>query len=348
MGRRALFTDRRHRLHWPRAISPARAASLVPIVVRKFEASPVPTAYITHPSSLLHDMGPYHPECPDRLRAIGDRLIAAGIDGYLRPYDAPAATHEQLARVHSDGYIATIEAENPASGLNYLDPDTAMCPDSLSAAVHAAGAVVLATDLVVSGECRTAFCAVRPPGHHAERNRAMGFCLFNNVAVGAAHALAVHGIERVAVIDFDVHHGNGTEEIFAADPRVLMVSTFQHPLYPYSGVDPLGPNMVNIPLAAGSGGDAFREAVTERWLPALAAHRPEILYISAGFDAHREDPLANLKLVEADYAWVTRELIAIAAKHANGRIVSALEGGYALSALGRSAAEHVRELVVGS
>jgi acetoin utilization deacetylase AcuC-like enzyme len=307
----------------------------------------VPTAYITHPSSLLHDMGPYHPECPDRLRAIGDRLISAGLDAYLRHCDAPEATHEQLARVHGEGYIATIEAESPTSGLHYIDPDTAMNPHSLSAARHAAGAVVLATDLVARGECRGAFCAVRPPGHHAERNRAMGFCLFNNVAVGAAHALAVHGIERVAVVDFDVHHGNGTEDIFAGDSRVLMVSTFQHPLYPYSGTEPAGPNMVNIPLAAGSGSDAFRAAVSEHWLPALEAHRPEIIYVSAGFDAHREDPLAGLKLTEADYAWVTRELVAVAGRHAGGRIVSTLEGGYALSALGRSAAEHIRELLVG-
>jgi acetoin utilization deacetylase AcuC-like enzyme len=176
----------------------------------------------------------------------------------------------------------------------------------------------------------------------------MGFCLFNNVAVGVAHALAEHDVERVAVIDFDVHHGNGTEDIFAGDPRVLMVSTFQHPLYPYSGVDPLGPNMVNIPLAAGSGGDAFRDVVRDHWLPALEAHRPEILYVSAGFDAHREDPLANLKLTESDYAWVTRELLAVAGRHAGGRIVSALEGGYALSALGRSVAEHIRELLVAA
>jgi acetoin utilization deacetylase AcuC-like enzyme len=305
----------------------------------------VPTAYITHPSSMLHDMGPYHPECPDRLRAIGDRLIAAGLDAYLQHHEAPAATHEQLARVHGEGYIATIEAESPASGLHYIDPDTAMCPHSLAAALHAAGALVLATDLVVEGRVRAAFCAVRPPGHHAERNRAMGFCLFNNVAVGAAHALETHGVERVAVIDFDVHHGNGTEDIFANDDRVLMVSTFQHPLYPYSGTEPLGPNMVNVPLAPGSGSEEFRAAVRERWLPALEEHAPEILYVSAGFDAHREDPLAGLKLTEADYAWVTRELIAVAKKHGGGRIVSTLEGGYALSALGRSAAEHVRELL---
>ena len=197
----------------------------------------MPTAYITHPSSLLHDMGPYHPECPDRLHAIGDRLIAAGLDAYLRHYTAPAATREQIARVHGAAYIDAIEAASPESGLHFLDPDTALNPHSLTAARHAAGALVLATDLVLSGECKTAFCAVRPPGHHAERDRAMGFCLFNNVAVGAAHALARHGVERVAVIDFDVHHGNGTEDIFAADPRVLMVSTFQHPLYPYSGTE---------------------------------------------------------------------------------------------------------------
>jgi acetoin utilization deacetylase AcuC-like enzyme len=303
------------------------------------------TAYITHPSSLLHDMGSFHPECPDRVTAIGDRLISAGLDPYLHHYTAPMATHKQLARAHGEDYIASIEEASPASGLHFIDPDTALCPHSLDAARHAAGALVLATDLVVKGECITAFCAVRPPGHHAERHRAMGFCLFNNVAVGALHALEAHGIERVAVVDFDVHHGNGTEDIFAGDERVLMVSTFQHPLYPYSGTENVASNMVNVPLAAGSGSDAFRAAVTDRWLPALEAHRPQIIYISAGFDAHREDPLAGLKLTEADYAWVTRELIGVARRHSNGRIVSALEGGYALSALGRSVAEHVRELL---
>jgi acetoin utilization deacetylase AcuC-like enzyme len=305
----------------------------------------VSTAYITHPSSLLHDMGPYHPECPDRLTAIGDRLISAGLDPYLHHYTAPMATHKQLARAHGEEYIAVIDAASPSSGLHFLDPDTALCPHSLDAARHAAGALVLATDLVVKGECMTAFCAVRPPGHHAERHRAMGFCLFNNVAVGALHALSAHGIERVAIIDFDVHHGNGTEDIFAHDPRVVMVSTFQHPLYPYSGTENPAPNMVNIPLPAGSGSDAFRAAVADHWLPALEAHRPEILYVSAGFDAHREDPLAGLKLTEADYAWVTREMMAVANRHGRGRIVSTLEGGYALSALGRSVAEHIRELL---
>jgi len=291
----------------------------------------------------MHDMGPHHPECPDRLDAIADRLIASGLDAHVVHHDAPIVTRAQLERVHDRDYIAAIEAASPKAGVCYLDPDTAMNPHSLAAARHAAGAVVLATDLVLRGECKTAFCAVRPPGHHAERARAMGFCLFNNVAVGVAHALA-QGLARAAVIDFDVHHGNGTEQIFAGDERVVMVGTFEYPLYPYSGVDPAGPNMYNVPLHAGSGGEEFRAAMTEVCLPALEAHKPEILFISAGFDAHREDPLANLQFTEADYAWVTTELVALAGRHAQGRIVSSLEGGYALSALGRSATEHVRAL----
>jgi acetoin utilization deacetylase AcuC-like enzyme len=306
----------------------------------------VSTAYVTHPSFLLHEMGPYHPECPERLTAIGDRLIASGLDASLRHYTAPAATREQVERVHGTAYIDEIEASVPEAGLNYIDPDTALNPHTLTAARHAAGAVVLAVDLVMRGECRTAFCAVRPPGHHAERHRAMGFCLFNNVAVGIAHALEAHGVERIAVIDFDVHHGNGTEDIFAGDARVLMVSTFQHPLYPYSGTKPLGPNMLNVPLSPGSGSEAFRTAVTRRWMPALEAHRPQLLMISAGFDAHRDDPLANLELVDDDYAWVTRELCGVARRHGEGRVIATLEGGYALPALGRSAAQHVRELLV--
>ena len=307
----------------------------------------MPTAYITHASCAKHEMGPYHPECPDRLAAINDRLIAAGLDVYLRHYDAPEATREQLLRVHSAVYLAEIEHASPREGLHYLDPDTALNPFSLDAARHAAGAVVLATDLVMRGECRSAFCAVRPPGHHAERRRAMGFCLYNNVAVGAMHALDHHGLDRVAVIDFDVHHGNGTEDVFAGDERVLMVSTFQHPLYPYSGTHDPASNMVNVPLSEGAGSQEFRDAVREHWLPALLAFRPQLLLVSAGFDAHREDPLAGLSLGDADYAWVTRELCYVANKHAHGRIVSTLEGGYALSALGRAAAEHVKELIAG-
>ena len=303
------------------------------------------TAFITHSSCLLHDMGPYHPESPDRLRAICDQLIAAGVDGHLMHRDAPAATREQLARVHGAAYLDEIEAANPEEGLHYLDPDTALCAHSVEAATHAAGAAVLGVDLVMRGECSTAFCAVRPPGHHAERSRAMGFCVYNNVAVAAAHAMEVHGLSRVAIVDFDVHHGNGTEEIFARDPRVLMVGTFQYPLYPYSGVDPLGPNMHNVPLDPGAGTEELRAAVRDHWLPALEAHRPELVIVSAGFDAHREDPLASLAFTESDYAWITRELVAVAGRHAQGRIVSSLEGGYSLSALGRSVVEHVRVLV---
>ena len=290
-------------------------------------------------------MGPDHPECPERLASISDHVIALGLDPYVVRHEATPATREQLSRVHSPAYVEAIEHAAPASGLRYLDPDTALNPHSVRAALHAAGAAVNAVDLVCGGEHQKAFCAVRPPGHHAESRRAMGF--FNNVAVGAAHALAVHGLARVAIVDFDVHHGNGTEEMFSDDPRVLMVSTFQYTLYPYSGVDNPAPNMVNIPLSAGSGGAEFRDAVVERWLPALDEQQPELILISAGFDAHREDPLAGLQFTESDYAWVTRELCSVARRHADGRIVSSLEGGYALSALGRSAAAHIRELITG-
>jgi acetoin utilization deacetylase AcuC-like enzyme len=304
----------------------------------------VSTAYITHPACRLHAMGPYHPECPERLDAVQDRLIASGLDALIEHHLAPAATREQIARVHAAPYSDEIEEASPESGVHYLDPDTALNPDSLDAARHGAGALILATDLVIGGKRDTAFCAVRPPGHHATRDRAMGFCLFNNVAVGVAHALEHHGLARAAVVDFDVHHGNGTEDIFAGDDRVIMTGTFQYPLYPYSGVEPLGPNMHNVPLSPGSGSDAFRKAFVEVCLPALEAHRPEIIFVSAGFDAHREDPLANLQLSDDDYGWVTSRIAEIAAVHAGGRIVSTLEGGYALSALGRSATAHVRVL----
>jgi acetoin utilization deacetylase AcuC-like enzyme len=289
-------------------------------------------------------MGPYHPECPERLDAVQDRLISSGLDALIEHHLAPAVTREQLSRVHAAHYIDEIEEASPESGVHYLDPDTALNPDSLDAARHGAGALILATDLVIGGKRDSAFCAVRPPGHHATRDRAMGFCLFNNVAVGVAHALEHHGLARAAVVDFDVHHGNGTEDIFAGDDRVVMTGTFQYPLYPYSGVEPLGPNMHNVPLSPGSGSDAFRKAFVEVCLPALEAHRPEIIFVSAGFDAHREDPLANLQLTDDDYAWVTSRIAEVAARHAGGRIVSTLEGGYALSALGRSATAHVRVL----
>jgi acetoin utilization deacetylase AcuC-like enzyme len=302
------------------------------------------TAYITHPQCRLHDMGRHHPECPDRLRAIEDRLIAAGLLGLLSEYEAPLATTEQLTRVHDAGYVAAVEAAAPDTGTIHLDPDTAMNPHSYRAALRAAGAAVLATDLVMRGEASNAFCSVRPPGHHAEHARAMGFCFFNNVAVAAAHALEQYGVQRVAIVDFDVHHGNGTEDIFAEDPRVLMVSTFQHPFYPYSGIHGRSERMVNIPLPAYSGGAAFRDAVTRFWLPAIAASDPDVVFISAGFDAHREDDMAALALTEDDYYWATHEIKAVVRQPVRGRIVSCLEGGYNLDALGRSVAAHIRAL----
>jgi acetoin utilization deacetylase AcuC-like enzyme len=302
------------------------------------------TLFITHRDCRLHDMGAHHPECPARLAAIEDQLIASGLMNHLDHAEAPKASAEQLERVHDAGYLDAIEDAAPSEGWVQLDPDTAMNPHTLDAALRAAGAGVLAVDRVMAGAAENAFCAVRPPGHHALRGRAMGFCVINNIAVAAAHALDHHGLERVAIVDFDVHHGNGTEEIFTGDERVLMVSTFQHPFYPYSGAEGRSQRMVNIPLAAYSDGKAFRAAVEQHWLPALAAFKPQMLLISAGFDAHREDDLAMLQLVEADYAWVTEKLMTVARQHCQGRIVAMLEGGYALSALGRSVAVHLKAL----
>ncbi len=289
-------------------------------------------------------MGAHHPEQPARLAAIEDQLIASGIGPHLARFDAPFATDEQLARVHPLEYVRAIREAAPEQGTIHLDPDTAMNPHTLSAALRAAGAAVLATDLVMQDKVKTAFCSVRPPGHHACRARPMGFCIFNNVAVAARHAIHEHGVERVAIIDFDVHHGNGTEDIFEGDEHVLMASTFQHPFYPYSGTEAPARNMVNVPLAAGAGSREFRQAVTEAWLPALDDFRPELVIFSAGFDAHAEDDMAMLRLADADYGWVTRQVKTIADRHAGGRIVSMLEGGYALSALGRSAVQHIRVL----
>ena len=293
---------------------------------------------------MLHDMGSHHPECPARVAAIEDHLLATGLLLHLVDVEAPPATREQLLRVHDPDYVDVIEASIPERGLIHLDPDTAMNPHSYHAALRAAGAVIKATDMVMGGEVENAFCNVRPPGHHAGRARAMGFCLFNNVAVGAAHALENHGLERVAIADFDVHHGNGTEDIFRDDPRVMMVSTFQHPFYPYSGVEGRSQRMVNIPLAAYSSGVQFREAVENFWVPALDRFQPQMVFVSAGFDAHRDDDMASLSLVEADYAWVTERLMVFADRFCGGRIVSTLEGGYDLDALARSVAVHIRVL----
>jgi acetoin utilization deacetylase AcuC-like enzyme len=299
-------------------------------------------AYISHPDCLLHDMGHHHPEQPARLSAISDRLIASGLDMALHRIDAPLVAREQLKAAHDAAYIDEIHAASPSDGLVWLDGDTAMNPHTLQAALRAAGAVVMGVDLVMRGEARTVFCGVRPPGHHAERHRAMGFCLFNNVAVGAYHAINAHGVKRVAIVDFDVHHGNGTEDIVSGDERVLFCSTFQHPFYPHTGYAGSATNIVNTPLSAGDGGAAFRRAVEHYWLPRLEAFAPELILISAGFDAHTADTMAGLNLVESDYAWVTRRLVAQAERSAGGRIVSSLEGGYDLHALARSVEAHLK------
>lgn len=304
----------------------------------------MPTAYITHPLCLKHDMGGYHPESLLRIHAIEDRLIAAGLMDCLQRYEAPAATREQLLRAHDADYVDFIASNSPQHGIVELDADTAMNPYSYQAALRAAGAVVLGVDLVMGKKAGNAFCNIRPPGHHAERARAMGFCIFNNVAVGAAHALEHHGLQRVAIADFDVHHGNGTENIFHDDPRVMLCSTFQHPFYPYAGADSGNEHIINVPLPAGTDGAGFRAAVTEHWLPALEHFQPELLLISAGFDAHRDDDMALLNFTESDYAWVTGEIKRIADKYAQGRIISALEGGYELHALAQSALAHIKVL----
>lgn len=302
------------------------------------------TAFISHRDCHLHDVGSYHPESPERLSAISDHLIAQGIDHYFVHYEAPLATFEQLMRVHSAAHLEHLKRSSPDLGVVHIDPDTAMNPHTWHAALRAAGAGVMAVDLVMAGEVQNAFCAVRPPGHHAERSNAMGFCFFNNIAVAAKHALKVHGLTRVAIVDFDVHHGNGTEECFRNDMQVLMVSTFQHPFYPYSGTEHPAPNMVNIPLPGGTGGDEFCQVVNDLWLPRLREFKPEMIFISAGFDAHYEDDLGGLKLLEKDFAWVTEQIKQIADETAQGRIVSILEGGYVLSALARSVSAHIKVL----
>ena len=300
--------------------------------------------YITHPDCLEHDTGPGHPESAARLWAIEDALRASRLELALVRVDAPSASDEQLLRVHSAAYLEQLAAAIPDHGLRWLAPDTPVGPRSLDAARRAAGACVHGVDLLLDGVTPEVFCAVRPPGHHAGRDGAMGFCLFNNVAVGAAQAL-VRGVRRVAIADFDVHHGNGTEDIFAGDPRVLLCSVFQHPFYPYSEPGSAHANIVKVPLPAGSDGAALAAAVERHWLPALEAFAPELLLISAGFDGHIEDDLAQWLLQESDYGWLTGVLRGVARRHAQGRILSVLEGGYALHALGRSVVAHLRALL---
>jgi acetoin utilization deacetylase AcuC-like enzyme len=306
------------------------------------------TALYTHSDCQAHDMGRGHPECPQRLGAIHDQLIAIGLDVALDHRDAPLVDLHDVELAHSAGYVAQLKDRLEQLELTgesrAFDPDTSACAGTWRAVQRAAGAAVAATDAVIDGEIDNAFCAIRPPGHHATRDETMGFCFFNNVAIAARHALDVRGLKRVAIVDFDVHHGNGTEDIVAGDERILMVSFFQHPLYPYSGGVPKGENMVNLPIPPYTRGGEIREMIEAMWLPRLESFKPQMIFISAGFDAHREDELGQLGLVEADYEWITRRVKDVADRHAEGRIVSCLEGGYALSALARSVAVHLRVL----
>ncbi|WHZ11075.1 MAG: hypothetical protein OJF60_001514 [Burkholderiaceae bacterium] len=311
------------------------------------------TGYFSHPDCRLHDMGPGHPECPERLDAIADRLLATGVLDALEQREATPANVGELLLAHGRRHVAALrglsemlEEEIAAGGPGRysLDPDTSMNGATYRAALLSAGAAIDAVDAVLAGELENAFCATRPPGHHATRNQAMGFCFFSNVAIAAKYALERHGLQRVAVVDFDVHHGNGTEDILAGDERTLMVGFFQHPFYPYSGADPRGANMLNLPVPAYTRGLAIRELVDTLLLPRLDAFAPQLVLCSAGFDAHRDDELGQLGLVEQDYAWITEHVKRIARRHAGGRIVSCLEGGYNLDALARSVEAHLRVL----
>lgn len=294
----------------------------------------------SHDDGLGHETPPGHPECADRLRAVERGL--AGLA--LTRRESPLADEAELRRCHPAAYVARVKAAVPEDGWSQLDGDTFLSPGSWTAALRAVGGVCAAVDAVLAGEAPTVFVAARPPGHHAETARAMGFCLFGTVAIAAKRALDHHGLDRVAIVDFDVHHGNGTEAAFANDERVLMCSFFQHPLYPFSGADHQAQNMVNLPMPARSNGMAVREAVDMFWLPRLDAFKPQMVFVSAGFDAHREDDIGNLGLVEADFEWLTAQIVEVARRHAQGRIVSCLEGGYNLSALGRSVVAHLRAL----
>ncbi len=307
------------------------------------------TALFSHSACLRHDTGPGHPECPDRLRAVLSRLETEEFS-WLDRREAPQASLEQIARVHPAAYVKALLGAVPSQGYAAVDGDTVLSPGSGEAALRAAGAVCAAVDAVLAGEVRNAFCAVRPPGHHAEPDQAMGFCLFNNVAIGALHARARWGLRRIAVIDFDVHHGNGTQSSFADDPDLFYASTHQSPLYPGTGQaheHGIANNIMNLPLRPFAGSTEFRGQVTDRLLPALRHFKPEMLLISAGFDAHARDPLAQLNLLDDDYYWITEHLLHLADACAGGRVVSTLEGGYDLGALASASAAHVRALMAG-
>jgi acetoin utilization deacetylase AcuC-like enzyme len=304
------------------------------------------TAIYSHPLCLQHEMGPHHPECPARIQMIEDQFISSRIDAFLDFRLAPEASLADLRRVHTQEAIDLVRENVPINPGEYfpVDADTLLNMYSWKAALRAAGTGIAATDAVIAREISNAFCLSRPIGHHARPGAPMGFCLFNNIAIAAKYAMEAHGLKRVAIVDFDVHHGNGTEEAFRDDPRAMMVSFFQSPLYPYSGNELPCAHMINVPVPAGTQGDVIRELVTNKWLPALHTHRPEMIFISAGFDAHRGDPLGGMDLVEDDFAWITHQVMQIASEYAQGRIVSFLEGGYDLSAQARSAVAHVKAL----
>jgi acetoin utilization deacetylase AcuC-like enzyme len=311
------------------------------------------TGYFTHPDCRLHEMGAGHPECPERLDAIDEHLQATGLRDSLDRREADPAPLADIELAHGRMHVAALRGlsdvlreEIDAGGPTHtqVDPDTSMNVHTWAAALRAAGAALAATDAVMAGELDNAFCAVRPPGHHACRDTAMGFCFFNNVAIAAKYALERHGLQRVAIVDFDVHHGNGTEDIVAGDERILMASFYQHPFYPVGGARSNAPNLVNVPVPARTRGMDVREIVEMMWIPRLEAHRPELIFISAGFDAHRSDDLGQMGLVEQDFVWITSRIMDVARQHANGRIVSCLEGGYNLSALARSVEAHIRVL----
>ncbi|WP_353111455.1 histone deacetylase family protein [Salinisphaera dokdonensis] len=302
------------------------------------------TAYFSHSSCPLHDMGSGHPESPARLVAVEKGMSVVGVDRRVSRRDAPQAPLDAIKRVHAPTYVDELVTFAPTKGTVRLDGDTSMNKHSLTAALHGAGSVVAATDAVIAGEVANAFCAVRPPGHHAEHDRAMGFCFFDNVAVGAAHALRAHGLKRVAILDFDVHHGNGTEDVFRNEPDVLFCSSYQNPLFPYTQDISVPGKLIKTPLKAGTPGSVFRQAVERDWLPALDAFKPEMIFVSAGFDAHRSDPLADLMFEAEDYEWVSQRIAEAADRLCDGRLVSTLEGGYALDALAASSAVHIRAL----
>jgi acetoin utilization deacetylase AcuC-like enzyme len=301
--------------------------------------------YISHPICKQHHMPGNHPEAPARLDAIEHGLNTGGLWRRLRHEDAIRADFQQLQSIHTMDYLQDLQTSVPAGGYHALDPDTCMNSHTLEAALFAAGAGILGVDRIMENQAQSVFCAVRPPGHHAGRSNAMGFCFINNVAVAAAHALERHNLRRVAILDFDVHHGNGTQDIFAGDDRVLFCSTHQHPFYPHTGAPVARPNVINVPLQAGSGAGEFMQAVLQYWIPALTKFKPEFIFVSAGFDAHRDDPLGGLRLSESNYHWIGVQIREFADAHCAGRILSCLEGGYNVEALARSVVAYLRAFI---